>query len=188
MSFLPTSNPNHLDAVQKWLGREFPRLNRAHEGAEDIAGQLTGMLVSTRSVPDDASVVVYGSLARSEWTSSSDLDWSLLIDGSVDPSVLQVVLSIRKAIGTLGIKDPGREGIFGSLSFSHDLVHQIGGQNDTNRNLTQRILLLLESRVVGDEQAYERVVRAVLERYCEEDVHLYSRADEPIQGAKVPAE
>jgi predicted nucleotidyltransferase len=175
MSFLSPDISDNLRAVQNWLGRDFPQINKVRTDADTVAGRLEKLLVESRSVPDDASFVVYGSLARSEWTSSSDLDWSLLIDGAVDPSVLQVVLSIRETIRTLEIKDPGREGIFGSLSFSHDLVHQIGGQSDTNRNLTQRILLLLESRVIGDELAYERVIRAVLERYCEEDVHLYSR-------------
>jgi hypothetical protein len=35
------------------------------------------------------------------------------------------------------------------MAFSHDIIHQIGGQNDTNKNTTQRILLLLESAAMG---------------------------------------
>jgi hypothetical protein len=49
----------------------------------------------------------------------------------------------------LSAKEVGREGLFGSMAFSHDLVHQIGGEDDTNRNTTRRILLLLESKVIG---------------------------------------
>ena len=30
---------------------------------------------------EDTSLVVFGSLARQEWTSASDLDWTYLIDG-----------------------------------------------------------------------------------------------------------
>jgi hypothetical protein len=64
-------------------------------------------------------------------------------------------------------------GTFGNLAFSHDIIHQIGGQNDTNRNTTQRILLLLESATIGrNDQAYERVIRGVISRYLEEDTHL----------------
>jgi hypothetical protein len=55
------------------------------------------------------------------------------------------------------------------MVFSHDLVHQIGGEDDTNRNTTRRLLLLLESRVVGREDAYRRVVRNILNRYLHED-------------------
>ncbi len=35
------------------------------------------------------------------------------------------------------------------MAFSHDIIHQIGGQDDTNKNTTQRILLLLESCAIG---------------------------------------
>jgi hypothetical protein len=59
------------------------------------------------------------------------------------------------------------------MAFSHDIIHQIGGQNDTNRNTTQRILLLLESAPIGrSNQAHERIIRGVISRYLEEDTHL----------------
>jgi hypothetical protein len=55
------------------------------------------------------------------------------------------------------------------MAFSHILVHRIGGEDDTNRNTTQRILLLLESAAIGRPDAYERVVKNVLQRYISED-------------------
>ena len=59
------------------------------------------------------------------------------------------------------------------MAFSHDIIHQIGGQNDTNRNTTQRILLLLESAPIGrNNQAHEQIIRGVVSRYLEEDTHL----------------
>ena len=59
------------------------------------------------------------------------------------------------------------------MAFSHELVHQIGGQHDTNRNMTQRVLLLLESKAIGKRtEAYDRVLKAVITRYLEEDNHL----------------
>jgi len=35
---------------------------------------------------EDTSIVVSGSLARDEYTAGSDIDWTLLVDGSVDQS------------------------------------------------------------------------------------------------------
>lgn len=55
------------------------------------------------------------------------------------------------------------------MAFSHDLVHQIGGEDDTNRNTTRRILLLLESASIGRPDAYNRVIGNVLDRYLLED-------------------
>jgi hypothetical protein len=70
---------------------------------------------------------------------------------------------------------PGATGTFGNLAFSHELIHQIGGQYDTNTNTTQRVLLLLESTAIGTRtQAYDRVLLGVINRYLEEDTHLLS--------------
>jgi hypothetical protein len=39
---------------------------------------------------EDRSVVAFGSVRRDEWTSGSDLDWTLLIDGTADPAHLLI--------------------------------------------------------------------------------------------------
>jgi hypothetical protein len=67
------------------------------------------------------------------------------------------------------INRPGPEATFGGLVFSHDLINYIGGGDDTNANLTRRMLLLLESVCIGRDDAYRRVVNNVLRRYIVED-------------------
>jgi predicted nucleotidyltransferase len=114
---------------------------------------------------DDTSIIISGSLARNEFTPGSDIDWSLLIDGFADANHQAVREKVKPIIDRFAAKDPGQEGTFGQMAFSHDLVHQIGGEDDTNRNTTRRLLLLLESAVVGRPDAYERVVKNVLQRY-----------------------
>ena len=121
---------------------------------------------------EDTSLVVFGSLARGEWTSKSDLDWTYLIDGEANSDHLKISQEIQKIFKEEGYEEPGTTGTFGNMAFSHDIIHQIGGQYDTNRNTTQRILLLLESYPIGRRtEAYERVIRGVINRYLEEDVH-----------------
>jgi len=123
---------------------------------------------------DDSSLVVFGSLARDEWTSGSDLDWTFLIDGTAKPEHFDIAQEIQKLIAENKEKfpAPGTTGTFGNMAFSHDIVHRIGGQNDSNKNTTQRILLLLESRPIGKKtEAYDRVIRAVVDRYLEEDTN-----------------
>jgi predicted nucleotidyltransferase len=122
---------------------------------------------------EDTSVVVFGSLAREEWTSKSDLDWTYLIDGGANSDHLKISQEIQRLLKEL---EPGPTGTFGNMAFSHDIIHQIGGQHDTNRNTTQRVLLLLESCPIGKRtEAYERVIRGVINRYLEEDVHPLTR-------------
>jgi hypothetical protein len=86
---------------------------------------------------------------------------------------LVITQKIGNALKNGGFPAPGPTGTFGNLAFSHNIIHQIGGQDDTNKNTTQRILLLLESRAIGERtEAYERVIKGVIDRYVEEDNHL----------------
>lgn len=141
---------------------------------EDLDALLSSKIGKYAS--EDTSLVVFGSLARGEWTSKSDLDWTYLIDGGANSDHLKISQEIQKLLKEAGYAEPGPTGIFGNMAFSHDIIHQIGGQFDTNKNTTQRILLLLESCSIGRRtEAYERVIRAVINRYLEEEVHPLTR-------------
>src|SRR3984893_15201310 len=94
---------------------------------------------------EDTSLVVFGSLARGEWTSGSDLDWTYLVDGQANSDHLRIAQKINRVVRER-FSGPGPAGTFGNLAFSHELIHQIGGQNDTNKNTTQRILFVFDSR------------------------------------------
>lgn len=129
--------------------------------------------------PTDCAFIAYGSLAREEWTAGSDLDWTLLVDGRAMDSHRTAAHDIRRAVEDLGLSEPGRTGVFGGLTFSHDLIHMIGGDSDTNKNTTRRILLLLESVCRGaGEPVRERVVNRLLGRYIEDD-HGYRSDGRP---------
>jgi predicted nucleotidyltransferase len=124
---------------------------------------------------EDTSIVVFGSLARGEETAKSDIDWTLLVDGMVDPMHLASSQEIESRIAEVAGREPGREGTFGSLAFSHQIVHWIGGEDDSNANTTRRILLLLESRAIGRDEAWSRVINNVLSRYLKEDHGLWEK-------------
>ena len=82
---------------------------------------------------------------------------------------LEATLDIESCLRDEAVKGPGVEATFGGLVFSHDLVNYIGGSDDSNANLTRRMLLLLESKCIGRDDAYRRVVNNVLGRYVVED-------------------
>jgi predicted nucleotidyltransferase len=171
MNFGPTST-----AVSNFLDLSpFPATREASAKTRD---ELDKMLISKigNYASEDTSVVVFGSLARGESTSRSDLDWTYLVDGQANSDHLRIAQEIQKAISEHPeFRPPGQTGTFGNMAFSHDLIHQIGGQHDTNKNTTQRILLLLESATIGKNiQAHDRVIRGVINRYLEEDTHLLS--------------
>jgi predicted nucleotidyltransferase len=156
-----------LDELEARLNANWAHLKDAREMATTKRAELQRALKDLDS--EDTSIVVSGSLARDEFTLGSDIDWTLLIDGSADPRHYDLTNKIADVISNISKKPVGREGTFGAMVFSHDLVHQIGGDDDTNRNTTRRLLLLLESQAVGRQDAYRRVVRNVLSRYLLED-------------------
>ena len=157
---------------------DLDRLRKAREASlktrEDLDALLSDKIGKYAS--EDTSLIVFGSLARGEWTSKSDLDWTYLIDGGANSDHLRISQEIQRHLKEAEYAEPGPTGIFGNMAFSHDIIHQIGGQYDTNKNTTQRILLLLESCPIGKRtEAYERVIRGVISRYLEEDVHPLTR-------------
>jgi predicted nucleotidyltransferase len=162
-----------VQALEARLCANWGHIRRARERANSKREELRSELAGFDS--EDTSVVVFGSLARDEFTDGSDIDWTLLIDGSADPKHLELVHAVDQVIAKLATKPTGREGTFGKMIFSHDLIHQIGGEDDTNRNTTQRILLLLESAVVGRKDAHDRVINGILQRYLSEDEAFIQR-------------
>jgi predicted nucleotidyltransferase len=164
------SEDNPIDLLEMRLGADWPAIRKARVAATEKREQLRVALCSLDV--DDTSIVIFGSLARNEFTCKSDIDWALLVDGIANPEHWDNALEIKKHIE----EKPGPEATFGGLTISHDLIHRIGGGEDTNRNTTQRILLLLESRAIDRSEAYERVLRNVLRRYVDEDYGLVHSA------------
>ena len=165
---------NFVDQLRAKLAVEWTAILEARRRAEQAREKMSKSLTEMNFVSGDTSVVVFGSLASDEFTDESDLDWTLLVDGQADSDHLHTAQAIRKKLTLAGFKEPGRTGMFGNTTFSHGLIHLIGGEDDTNRNTTQRILLLLESRGInsGETDAYGRVLTGVLNRYLEEEANL----------------
>lgn len=169
----PSRLPSAIEEFAKWTGGDWQNLRQAHSLTQGYIKDLKTKLENLDN--QDTSIVVFGSLARGEATSASDIDWTLLVDGRADPKHLAMAQEIRKKLPE--DKQPGVEGIFGNLAFSHQILHCIGGEEDSNANTTRRILLLLESRPIGNKDAWESVQKNILRRYVDEDQGLLSKTN-----------
>jgi predicted nucleotidyltransferase len=119
----------NLAQLEKRLGVDWTHLRKARELAASKRLELQQALAHLDS--EDTSIVVSGSLARDEFTAGSDVDWTLLIDGPSDPGHYALTKKIEDVVRSVAAKEVGQEGTFGTMVFSHDLVHQIGGEDDT---------------------------------------------------------
>lgn len=155
-----------FEALCLRYGQCYSAIDKARRLADEQLKAIENLLYDASiDLGDTLSLVVFGSLARREATSGSDVDWTLLVDGPVDAEHVRVADRIREIFTGANLVQPGGTGTFGTLASSHDIVHHIGGLEDTNRNMTRRLLLLMESRAFGDNLVRSRVIRAVLDRY-----------------------
>ena len=166
----PNTTPA-LVSLERLTNSRWPHIWDAVRKSGKIRAELEVRL--TEYTNTDSSIFVVGSMAREEFTPGSDIDWALLLDGIATAHQLKVTHRIRDTIESLKLKQPSAEGVFGSMVSSHDLINNIGGQDDSNANTTLRILLLLESIPIGCPDAYERVLRNILFRYLDEDRGLW---------------
>jgi hypothetical protein len=181
---------DYVAALAESTGQKWPMLLAARASADEVRSLISEALTKRFGSfsSGDVDLICFGSLARQEWTLGSDVDWTLLVDGQATPDHGQLAREIRKAILATEFRGkslpaPGAEGIFGNMAFSHDIIHLIGGQADTNKNTTQRVLLLLEAipiRHTGYNTSigpFERVAKGVLYRYLHDDTNFASIGD-----------
>jgi hypothetical protein len=165
--FVP-GRPSPLELLAEKSGRVFPHLTDARErtieGLRDRSNRLQELQHS-----HDVAVVLMGSWGRAEVTAGSDDDFMVLVHGgdgeSVEPSV--------EAVAEILNHPPGSQRIFGVPVFSERLVEDIGLDRDDNKNLTRRMLLMLESTAVTGKDPYELVRGELLDRYLDESVKPY---------------
>ena len=169
-------NENPIDLLERQLGADWPAIRKARSATRAQRELLRTAF--TEKIAPDTSLVLFGSIARLEVTAGSDCDWILLVDGQSTPQHSDQEHLIAEQLRDLKLIEPGRSGVFGRMIGSHDLVHEIGGEDDTNSNTTRRVLLLLESLPIGDSAAYDRVRRQILHRYVYDDRGLlYSKGE-----------
>lgn len=166
---------NSFNKLEKKLDKNWNSINIAISNSEIELNNLSEILNKDelKILSEDFSFVVFGSLARKEFTIKSDIDWTLLVDGQTDIQHQNSVIEMQKVLKNAGKIDPGATGTFGGITFSHDLVHYIGGAEDSNKNMTRRLLMLLESRPIiingNSKRAYDSVIKNIIKRYLNLD-------------------
>src|SRR5215216_5248080 len=148
-------------AVER-LGVELPQLAAARERTVAAVAARRAALAGLELGPA-ASVVLFGSWGRGELTRGSDDDWAILVDDSARADAAPGPAEVAAALE--GGRGPGRSGVFGGRILCDDLLSRIGLENDSNANLTRRMLLMLESQPVAGDDVHRRCWERVLDGY-----------------------
>jgi hypothetical protein len=144
-----TPAPTPLERLQQQSGRHLPALAAARERTVLRLAERAALLDGV-SLHENAAVVLMGSWGRQELTTGSDDDYLVLVRGlashggwGVEQETAAKVAE-RFARDPGGFGAPGRQGVFAEVVYSADLL-RVGLDDDTNTNLTRRMLLVLES-------------------------------------------
>lgn len=144
-----SSPASPLERLQQQTGRRFPALGAARERTASRLAERAALLDGL-SIERNAAVVLMGSWGRHELTRGSDDDYVVLVRGFAPPGGwgaehdTAARIAERFARDPGGFSAPGRQGVFAEVVYSADLM-RVGLDDDTNTNLTRRMLLVLES-------------------------------------------
>jgi hypothetical protein len=143
----PAATP--LERLQQQSARAFPALAAARERTARRLAERAGLLDGV-TLDRHAAVVLMGSWGRHELTTGSDDDYLVLVrgpaphDGWGPEQATAAKVAERFARDPGGFSAPGRQGVFAEVVYGRDLL-RVGLDDDTNTNLTRRMLLVLES-------------------------------------------
>ena len=119
-----------------------------------------------KELPLDHQVVfLCGSFARREASKQSDIDFSIISDQEDDSSIM--IDAVRTAINSVVPVGPASDGLFGNEIQRNEILSNIGGQDDSNANITHRVLILLEGEWLFNRTGLRAFRRAILERYIQ---------------------
>lgn len=126
--------------------------------------------LETSNYKDKMCIVVTGSYGRYEASEESDIDLYWFIDADIadkEETLKTEIELIDTIIKKYVTKDAGSTGTFGTSAIvtQSDLVDNIGGNNDSNMNLTRRMLLLLEGTSLYNQEKFNDIRRNLINKY-----------------------
>lgn len=164
-----SSPASPLERLQQQTGRRFPALGAARERTASRLAERAALLDGL-SIERNAAVVLMGSWGRHELTRGSDDDYVVLVRGFAPPGGwgaehdTAARIAERFARDPGGFSAPGRQGVFAEVVYSADLM-RVGLDDDTNTNLTRRMLLVLESVAACHPDVLDGVRLDVIQDY-----------------------
>jgi len=120
----------------------------------------------------DLTIFVSGSYARLEASKYSDIDLFFIQHGVIDKidspniSSLRMFSEVISISDNLGFPKFSNDGEFLKILESKEILKELGGRKDDyNNHFTARLLMILESRCLFNESAYDQILKDVLGAY-----------------------
>ncbi|MBK1872197.1 nucleotidyltransferase domain-containing protein [Marinobacter sp. 1-3A] len=151
---------------------DYPALLEASEYTKQQLNKIRSALSSElQDSPhkEQITIVTVGSYGRGEASESSDLDLYILFNSDRDAEdvIADELIRIKRVLDGLVPNETGSTGTFGAnvcVRFA-DIQSNIGGKDDTNADITRRLLFLLEGTWLYGKERFRSYRLDLLARY-----------------------
>lgn len=117
-------------------------------------------------LPPDTAAITFGSYARREASEESDIDYIVVSDKDQGPAFISHYMTIaERIVGDVVPIEPSPGGAFAKNVLRDELLKNLGGKNDTNDNLTRRLLLILEGEWLTNEPQFTAIREELIAIY-----------------------
>lgn len=133
--------------------------------SERKLGELRAALKDV--VPPGSVALTCGSYARREASAESDIDFFILTDdeAAATEDGPDWARAAEAEIAKLVPNSPAAGGAFAQTLGLNSMIDNVGGQADTNENITRRMLVLLEGDWLQNEALFESKRDEVIDKY-----------------------
>lgn len=114
---------------------------------------------------EGAAIITCGSYARREASAESDLDYFILTKSNLKENDLSWVDATHSCIKNIVPNQPAENGAFANAVSREEILTNIGGNDDSNKNITRRMLLLLEGEWLFQSEELKTLRKEILEKY-----------------------
>jgi hypothetical protein len=101
---------------------------------------------------------------------SINQEWNSLHEQKVRGAQNKIAERLKQIVKKIFGKLPAVDGPFGTGIECGKLTKQIGGQNDTNKDITRRILFLTEGMPVGARSLFDEQRQQLIARYLQDEM------------------
>lgn len=146
---------------------------RFTSGKISLTKKLLQKGLKTITSKDKYCIVAVGSYGRYEASQESDLDGYVIYEKNLPQTTIAAIdEKIKEVAQKSGIRHSGG---FDPISLD-DMHKNIGGKDDTNPSITNRILFLLESECLYGQPFYSLAYRKILKKYLNDVLKFRKQA------------
>lgn len=142
--------------------RDFSQ-KKLHQLRREIANLVKQHSTEAKNVE---CVAICGSLARLEASPKSDADVITVSKAGRDAKKFHQIILQR--IRELGLDSPNSKGVFAEPADIASLTKVAGGESESYRSLSQRVLFVLESKWLWNKPAYNELLDKIIDLYADD--------------------